>query len=311
MTKLADPKREFRYGIAYTGAAYVLWGFVPLYFLLLLPSGPWEIVALRVLFSLVFCVILVGITRRGWSKLRAITRQPRLMWLTALAGVLIVINWHAYLIGALSGNVLETSLGYFINPIVLVLLGVFVMRERLRALQWVAVAIAALAVAVIIVAYGSVPWIALTLAFSFGLYGLVKKKLGPSVDAVSGLTLETVWLTPFAIIELIVVAATAGLTIGTLGGVHVALMAGTGIVTAVPLLLFAAGASRVPLTITGIMQFVAPVLLFLIGAFVLHEPMPAERWIGFGLVWVAIAIFTVDLLMAGRRGRRSIRTELL
>jgi len=311
MTETADAKREFRYGVGYTAAAYILWGFVPLYFLLLLPSGPWEIVALRVMFSLVLCLVLVSCTRRGWSKLRAITRQPRLMWLTALAGVLIVINWHAYLIGALSKNVLETSLGYFINPIVLVLLGVFVMRERLRPLQWVAVAIASLAVVVIVVAYGEVPWIALTLAFSFGLYGLVKKKLGPSVDAVSGLTLETVWLLPFAVIELIVVGATVGLTFGALGATHMLLMAGTGIVTAVPLLLFAAGSNRIPLTLTGIMQFVAPVLLFLIGAFVLHEPMPPERWVGFGLVWVAIAVFTADLMIAGHRDRRSIRPVLL
>jgi chloramphenicol-sensitive protein RarD len=240
---------------------------------------------------------------RTWGRLAAIMRQRRLLWLTALAGVLIYINWQVFILGALSGHVIETSLGYFINPIVTVMLGVLVLHERLRVTQWVAIGIAAAAVVVIIVGYGAFPWIALTLAASFGLYGLVKKQVGPSVDAVSGLTLETLWLTPIAGVVLVVVAATQGLTMGAYGWQHAVLLSLTGVITAVPLLLFAAGARRVSLTTIGLLQFAAPILQFLIGWLVLGEPMPLERWIGFGLVWLALIVLTVDSVLHARRVR--------
>lgn len=291
-------------GIAYAGSAYLLWGFLPLYFLLLQPTGPWEVVAWRVLLSFVFCLLLLTVTR-GWPALLAIVRSPRLLGWTALAGLLIYVNWQVFVLGTLSGNVVETALGYFINPITTVLLGVLVLKERLRRLQWVAVGIAAAAVVVIVVAYGHVPWIALTLTASFGLYGLIKKKIGPAVDAVSGLTLESFWLIPIAVVQLVIVATTpVGLTMGTAGWSHAVLLAFAGVATAVPLLLFAAGTRRVDLAVIGMLQFLTPVLQFLIGVAVLHEPMPPERWIGFVLVWIAIAVFIVDLLLAARRGRR-------
>lgn len=301
---------ELRIGFAYTAAAYVLWGFVPLFFVLLIPTGPWEIVAMRVLFSLVLCVLLLTVTR-GWAAFLAILRDRRLRWLTLLAGALIFINWQTYIVGVVTDRVLETSLGYFMNPILIVLLGVIVLRERLRPLQWVAVGIAAIAVAVTVIGYGTVPWIALLLAFSFGLYGLVKKKIGPRVDAVSGLTLETMWLTPVAIIELVIVAMTTGITFGTLGWGHAALLAATGVVTAVPLLLFAGGARRIPLSMAGILQFITPIMIFLIGTFLLHEPMPPERWAGFILVWIAVVVFLLDVLLASRKGRRAAPVELV
>ncbi|MFJ4224307.1 EamA family transporter RarD [Microbacterium sp. NPDC089695] len=295
-------------GVAYAGGAYLLWGVLPLYFLLLAPTGPWEVVAWRVLLSLVFCIILLTVMR-GWAALRTIIRQPRLLGWTALAGLLIYVNWQVFLIGTLTGHVLETSLGYFINPITTVLLGVFVLRERLRRLQWTAIGIAAVAVIVIVVLYGDFPWIALSLTASFGLYGLIKKKIGPAVDAVSGLTLESFWLIPIAVVQLILVATTPeGLTMGANGPWHVALLAFAGVATAVPLLLFAAGARRIDLTVIGMIQFVTPVMQFLIGALVLGEPMPIERWIGFVLVWVAIVVFVIDLLLAARRGRRVLVT---
>ncbi|MEZ7754279.1 EamA family transporter RarD [Microbacterium paraoxydans] len=291
-------------GIAYAGSAYLLWGVLPLYFLLLQPTGPWEVVAWRVLLSFVFCLLLLTVTR-GWAAFLAIVRSPRLLGWTALAGLLIYVNWQVFVLGTLSGNVVETALGYFINPITTVLLGVFVLKERIRRLQWVAVGIAAIAVVVIVVAYGHVPWIALTLTASFGLYGLIKKKIGPAVDAVSGLTLESFWLIPIAVVQLVIVATTpAGLTIGTAGWPHAVLLAFAGVATAVPLLLFAAGTRRVDLAVIGMLQFLTPILQFLIGVVVLHEPMPPERWIGFVLVWIAIAVFVVDLLLAARRGRR-------
>jgi chloramphenicol-sensitive protein RarD len=285
----------------------VLWGFLPLYFVLLAPTGPFELVAWRIVLSLVFCVLLLAVTRT-WSKLFAIMRQPRLMALTALAGALIYVNWQVFIFGALSNHVIETSLGYFINPIVTVLLGVLVLREKMRTTQWVAIGIAALAVGVIIVGYGSFPWIALTLAASFGTYGLVKKKIGPSVDAISGLTLETMWLTPVAVVVLGVVIGTGSLTMGAEGVPHAILLALTGVVTAVPLLLFAAGTRRVSLIVVGLLQFVAPILQFLIGWLVLQEPMPLERWLGFALVWVALTILTVDSVIAARRSRRGAVT---
>ena len=291
-------------GVVYAGGAYLLWGVLPLYFLLLQPTGPWEVVAWRVLLSFVFCLLLLTVTRE-WPAFLAIVRSPRLLGWTALAGLLIYVNWQVFVLGTLSENVVETALGYFINPITTVLLGVFVLKERLRRLQWVAVGIAAVAVVVIIVAYGAVPWIALTLTASFGLYGLIKKKIGPAVDAVSGLTLESFWLIPIAVVQLVVVATTpVGLTMGTAGWPHAVLLALAGVATAVPLLLFAAGTRRVDLTIIGMLQFLTPVLQFVIGVVVLHEPMPPERWIGFLLVWIAIAVFVVDLHLAARRGRR-------
>lgn len=299
-----DPARERSLGGVYAFSAYVLWGFMPLYFLTLAPMGPFEVVSWRILFSLVFCAILLTVLR-AWGKLIAILRTPRLVLWTIVAGLLIYVNWQVFLISTLTGHVIEGSLGYFINPIVTVLLGVLVLKERLRVAQWVAIGIAAVAVGVIVVGYGAFPWIALTLAASFGTYGLVKKQIGPSVDAVSGLTLESLWLAPVAIVQAVVVAVTGGLVLGTVSGGHTALVTLAGVVTAVPLLFFAAGARRSSLTVIGLLQFVAPILQFITGAWILGEPMPVERWIGFGLVWLALVVLSVDSLRAARRPRRS------
>lgn len=296
-------------GVAYAGGAYLLWGILPLYFLLLVPTGPWEVVAWRVLLSLVFCLLLLTVTR-GWAAFGVILRQPKLLGWTALAGLLIYINWQVFVLGTLTGHVVETSLGYFINPITTVLLGVFVLKERIRRLQWAAIAIAAIAVVVIVVAYGSFPWIALSLTASFGVYGLIKKKIGPAVDAVSGLTLESFWLIPIAVVQLIIVAQTpAGITMGANGWGHALVLGFAGVVTAVPLLLFAAGTRRIDLTVIGMIQFVTPVMQFILGVVVLGEPMPAERWAGFIIVWIAIVVFVVDLILAARRGRAAAEPE--
>lgn len=299
-----DSDRDRTVGILSTLGAYLLWGLFPIYFIALEPTGPWEVVAWRIALSFVFCLVLLTVMRT-WPKLWAIVKQPRLMGWTAVAGILIYINWQTYLVATLTGHVIEASLGYFINPIVTVLLGVLVLRERIGATQWAAIGIAAVAVVVIVIAYGAVPWMALILAGSFGLYGLVKKRVGTDVDAVSGLTLESFWLLPVAAIELIVVAVTGGLTITDGTPLHTFLVLMAGVVTAVPLLMFAAGARRVPLTVVGLLQFVTPIMQFIVGVFVLHEPMPFSRWIGFALVWVALIVLTVDSLRSSRHRESS------
>ncbi|WP_460774519.1 EamA family transporter RarD [Microbacterium sp. GXF7504] len=297
------PADQTALGGLFAFLAYFLWGFLPLYFIALEPTGPWEVVAWRIILSLVFCAILLAVTR-SWRRLWAVMRDRRLLLWTVVAGLLIYANWQIFLIAALSGHVIETSLGYFINPIVTVLLGVLVLRERLRLSQWLAIGLSALAVVVILIGYGGFPWIALGLAFSFGLYGLVKKRLGPKVDAVSGLTLESLWLTPVAILQLVLVGATTGITFANAGLGHAVLLACAGVVTATPLLLFAAGARRAPLTLVGILQFAAPILQFITGAWILGEEMNTGRWIGFIIVWVALVILTVDSVVAARRVRR-------
>ncbi|PRY67598.1 chloramphenicol-sensitive protein RarD [Glaciihabitans tibetensis] len=291
-------------GFGFAVAAYGLWGVLPIFFLLLAPAGAVEIVAWRVLFSVVFCAILLSVTR-GWARLRAILADRRTTLSLGLAGGLILVNWLVFIFAALSGHVVEAALGYFTNPIVTVLLGVFVLREKLRPLQWAAIAISAVAVVVLALNYGAFPWIALALACSFGMYGLVKKRVGGKVDAISGLTIETMWISPIAIGMLIVVGSTAGLTIGTVSALHTTAMVATGVITAVPLLLFAAAARRMPLVHLGLVQYLAPILQFLIGVFVLGEDMPPARWAGFAIVWLALIVLTVDMLVASRAGRQA------
>lgn len=291
-------------GLAFALGAYGIWGVLPLYFLALQPAGPLEIVALRVVLALVFCVLLLVVSR-GWTALRHTLGTRNDMLLLGLAGALVVVNWTAYVVAVLGGQVVEAALGYFLNPIITVLLGVLVLRERLRPARWVAVGISAVAALVLAVGYGAFPFIALTLGLSFGLYGLVKKNVGARVGPIVGLAVETAWLTPLALVALAVLAATGDLTLGTTGPLHGALLLAAGVVTAVPLVLFAAAASRLPLTVIGLVQYSTPVMQFILGVVVLHEPMPIERWIGFALVWVALVIFTVDMVVVGReRGRR-------
>lgn len=300
---------QSRSGLIFAVVAYCLWGFLPLYFLALQPAGAFEIVAWRVLFSLVFCAIVVLATR-AWRPLVAVLRRPRIVLIMGVAGVLIYLNWQTYVYGVESGQVVEAALGYFINPIVTVFLGVIVLRERLRVTQWIAVGISLAAVVVLTVGYGSLPWIALVLAFTFGFYGLVKKQVGGDVDALSGLTLETAWLAPIAVVQLLVVAATSGIALGTLGAWNTALMLAAGIVTAIPLLLFAAAARRLPLVSLGLIQYFAPFIQFLVGVLLLHEAMPPQRWFGFALVWLALAILTTDMVVAARTQRRAARVAL-
>lgn len=300
----ASPPPRPGSGLGFAITAYTLWGFLPIYFVALTPSSPFEIVALRILFSLVFCALLLTVTRT-WPAFIGLLRDRRVLGTMAIAGVFIYVNWQVYVIASTGGHIVEASLGYFINPLVTVLLGVIVLRERLRSWQWVAVGISAVAVLVIAIGYGQFPFIALALAFSFGIYGFIKKRVGGRVDAISGLTLETLWLTPVAAVQLAVVGSTIGLTLGTQGPWHTALLLSAGVVTAVPLLFFAAGARRLTLVALGLTQYSAPVLQLIVGVVIMREDMPIERWIGFGLVWVALLVLTVDMIVAQRAPKRA------
>jgi chloramphenicol-sensitive protein RarD len=294
---------ERRLGTVAGLAAYGLWGVFPLYFPLLEPAGGMEIVAHRIVWSLLFVALLLTVLRR-WPLVRAAVTDRRTMLVLAGASVLIAGNWLVFVHGVNSGHVVETSLGYFINPLVSVLLGVVVLGERLRRLQWVAVGLAALAVVVLTVDHGRPPWIALALAATFGSYGLLKKLV--RVEAAPGLFLETAVLVVPATVFLGVLQATGQGTAGSAGTGHLLLLASSGIATAVPLLLFAAAAHRIPLSTVGLLQYLTPLMQLALGVFVFHEPMPPARLAGFAIVWAALLVFTVDSLRSARAvGRRA------
>ena len=292
---------EVRRGTLYGAAAYVCWGLFPLYWPLLEPSGSVEVLSHRVVWSLLFCVVLVAATRRREAVVAILRDRVRLARLS-LAAVLIAVNWGAFIYGVTSGQVVETSLGYFINPLVTVALGVVVLGERLRPVQWWALGGATAAVLLLTVENGSPPWLALVLAASFGSYGLLKKQA--AVGAVEGLSVETLVLTPFALGFLVVLGSRGDSTFATEGPGHIALLIGTGVVTAIPLLLFAGAAVRVPLTTLGLLQYVTPTMQFLIGVLLYDEDLPLGTLLGFTLVWIALAVFTFDVLRHQRHQRR-------
>ena len=284
-----------RHGLAAGVGAYLLWGLFPLYWPLLEPAAAVEILAHRIAWSLVLLAAALALTA-GFAWLRQLERRQ--VALLTLAAVTVTVNWGMYIYGVNSGHVVETSLGYFINPLVTVALGVAVLGERLSRAQAVAVAIAGAAVAVLAIDYGRPPWIALTLAFSFGSYGLMKKRAG--VDGTQSLAFETGVLALPATAYLLWLGARGEGTFTSEGTGHVALLVGSGIATAVPLALFGAAAIRIPLTTLGLLQYIAPTIQFAIGVLIYTEPMPASRLAGFALVWVALAIFTIDAVRGAR-----------
>jgi len=290
-----------RRGLLLGAGAYLLWGLLPLYWPLLEPASAREVLAHRFVWSLVFVALLLGVQRRA-GRLRDLLSRPRALALLSAAAVIIAVNWLTYIWGVNNGHVVETSLGYFINPLVTVLLAVLVLRERLRPAQWIAMAIATAAVVVLTVDYGRLPWIALTLAGTFSTYSLVKKTVG--VGVVEGLTVETAVVFLPALAYLVLSRANGTLVFGSAGVGHGTLMAMAGVATAVPLLMFAAAARRIPLTMIGLLQYLAPSLQFLIGITVFREPLPVSRLIGFALVWLALATFTWDGITHHRRQLR-------
>ena len=289
---------EARRGLFVGATAYLLWGAFPLYWPLLEPGGAVEILAHRVVWSLVTMGLLVVVMQRR-AQLWAILRNPRMLRLLLVAALVISLNWGTYIYGVNSGRVVETSLGYFINPLVTVLMGVIILGERLRSLQWVALGVGAAAVAVLTWDYGRPPYVALVLAFSFGTYGLAKKTAG--AGAVESLAFETAVLTPVAAGYLVWLQASGDGHFVSDGVGHALLLSTAGIVTAIPLICFGFAATRVSMTSLGLLQYLAPLLQFLLGLVVFDEEMPAGRWVGFVLVWVALSIFTFELIQYRRR----------
>lgn len=293
-------RSEAATGVLYGVGAYGLWGLLPIYFIWLMPANSIEIVANRVVWSVIFCVLIITVGR-GWGKVGAALVNKRIVGTLAVAAVLILVNWLTYVYAVTTGSAVEASLGYFINPLVSVLIGVLILKEKLRPLQWTAVGVGFAAVVVLTFSYGKLPWIALLLAFSFGTYGFVKNRVGGKVDAVTSLSIETAVLTPFAITTMIGLTFMGQATLTGLGAGHFWLLAASGVVTAVPLLFFGASASRLSMTGIGLLQFMTPLVQFVIAITILAEPMSTERWIGFVIVWIALGILVTDMLINYRR----------
>lgn len=293
---------QVRKGTLYGFLAYASWGLLPLYFHALSPASAVEILAHRIVWSLVFCLILCLI-RHDFSWVPLLLQNPKRLLILVLAAFLLSVNWGVYIYAVTTNNVVESSLGYFINPLLLVLMGVFILKERLRRLQWAAVGLATVAVLIISVDYGRLPWIALTLAGSFATYGFIKKQVGANIDALPSMTIETVVLVPFAIAAIVWIERSGDGTFLTEGAGHTIMLLSTGIVTAVPLILFAAAARRVPLATMGLLQFLAPVLQFICGVAILGEVVPASRWVGFVFVWAALALLASDMIRYTRSRR--------
>lgn len=284
-------------GIWYGIAAYAMWGFFPIYWKLLHEVPALQLLGHRIAWSFLLLLAFIFITKQ-WDIFRSVAFERKTLGIYAIAGVLLSLNWLIYVWGVNAGFIVETSLGYFINPLLSVLFGVIFLREKLRPMQWLPVIIAAIGVTYLTITYGRPPWIALSLAVTFGLYGLVKK-LSP-LGSVFGLTLETGIVFPAALIYLIVMQAGGSGEFLHDGLVVDLLLIGAGVVTTIPLLMFASAAKEIPLNMIGVLQYFAPTIQFLIGVFVYKEPFDTTRFIGFGIVWIALIIFWVENIIAHR-----------
>ena len=284
-------------GILYGIGAYVLWGFFPIYWKFLHPVPALQVIGHRIGWSFIMLAVYVLITKQ-WQDFRSVAFKAKTIGMYSIAAVLLSINWLIYVWGVNAGFIVETSLGYFINPLLSVLLGVIFLRERLRPMQWIPVGLAAVGVMYLTFVYGRPPWIALSLAFSFGFYGFVKK-LSP-LGSLYGLTLETGIVFPVALIYLVVVGVTGTGAFFHAGTLIDLFLIGAGIVTTIPLLMFASAAKQIPLTLVGLLQYIAPTLQFLIGVFVYKEAFDFSHFIGFAIVWVALIFFAVESYFAKR-----------
>ena len=294
---------HMRTGLFYAIITYLMWGMLPLYFNLMADASPVEIVASRVVFSLIFCAALLPMLKLTGGFVEVLRNRRATLVLFA-ASLLIGVNWFIYVLATTTGRTIDASLGYFINPLVSVSLGVIFLKERLRVAQWVAVGLSAVAVLIMSVVYGQVPFIGLGLAFSFGIYGLLKSRVGGTVAPVVSLSLETLLLIPVALLALVWVQGTGQSTMFTTPG-RFLLLASTGVVTAVPLIAFAAAAKRLPLTVIGMVQYVGPSIQFFLAVFVLKDHIGTEKWLGLSIIWVALVIFTADAVRASRTSRLS------
>jgi len=292
-------------GVGYGLSAYLIWGSFPVVIAMLSFADPFEIVVWRVIFGFAFGLLVIVLTRKFSDYLSVFRKPKQLVWV-ALAAIVIYINWQVYVYAVASGNVLEASLGYFINPLVTIALATIFLKEKLNVLQWVAVGLGFIAVLILTINYGQPPVIALTLALSFGIYGLAKNKLGGKVSALNSFTVETTLLLPLGVIQLVFLAGVIQIQFGYAGLVPTLGLAAYGVLTAIPLLLFGAAAKRLPLSYIGFMQYLTPTLQFLLGLFLFQEPMPAARWAGFAMVWFALSFLSFDALRQLRNRSRFV-----
>ncbi len=303
--RVLSQSQQLTRGLTVGVSAYLIWGSFPLIISMLGFASPFEIVVWRIVFGFLVAALLISITR-GWKEIAAVIRQPKLMVWVVASSVFILINWQVYVIGISSGHVVESALGYFINPLVTILLAVVFLRERLRKLQWAAVAMGATAVTILTIDYGRLPWIALSLAGSFGIYGLAKSKLGGKVSAVNSYALESGILLPVAAIQgSIIGASSSGLQFSHHGFWGAAGLVFFGIMTAVPLIMFGTAAKYLPLSVVGLMQYMTPSIQFILALTVFREEMPVARWIGFFVVWLGLGFLTTDMLRQTRNRARS------
>jgi chloramphenicol-sensitive protein RarD len=289
-------------GLLFGVSAYTLWGLFPLYWPLLKPANPLEIVSHRAVWTVVFCVIILGITKSLKSTLATFKRKHVAIKLFSTS-VLISINWLVYIWATNNGHVVEASLGYYINPVIIIAMGVILLHEKMRKLQWISIAIASTGVLILTIDYGRLPWIAIALALSWGSYGFIKKSLG--LGALEGLAIETM-ISSVPYLGYLIYLGSQGTGQFGNGVVITTLIISAGAVTAIPLLLFNGATTRLPFTIIGLLQYITPTLQFAIGVWVLHEDMPAARWIGFVIIWIALVVLATDLFRSNRAINNSI-----
>lgn len=293
---MKSKRSEHSLGLLFGVSSYILWGLFPLYWPLLQPANPLEIVSHRAVWTLVFCLIVLALSKQLHSTI-AIVKKPRIMAGLFLTTILVSINWLTYIWATNNGHVVEAALGYYINPLIIIAFGVLLLREKMRPLQWLAVGIAAVGVAILTFDYGRLPWVAISLALSWGTYGLVKKKL--DLGALDGLAIETlISLIPYAG-YLIYLGNQGSGQFGQSTGLTILLIS-AGAVTAIPLLLFNGSTTRLPYSTIGLMQYITPTIQFSIGVWIRHEDMPAARWIGFLVIWLALAALATDLVRSSR-----------
>jgi chloramphenicol-sensitive protein RarD len=285
-------------GLSFGVSAYLIWGSFPLIITAASFANPFEVVVWRVVFGFLFAALLVSLTRT-WRQIVELIRSPKQLGWVAVASLFIFINWSVYVVAVATSNVLETSLGYFINPLITVLFAVVFLKERLRRAQWVALGIGLVAVSILTFDYGRPPWIALALALSFGTYSLAKNRVGGKIRALQSFTIESGLVLPVALVQLWIVSMYTPIMIFT-GPLETTILISFGILTAIPLILFGAAASRVKLSTIGFIQYLTPILQFSVGYFVLGEPMPPVRWVGFALVWLSLVVLTTDALRRRR-----------
>jgi len=281
-------------GLTFGVSAYLIWGSFPLIITAASFANPFEVVVWRVVFGFLFAALLVTLTRT-WAQTVELVKSPKKLGWVAVASLFIFINWSVYVVAVATSNVLETSLGYFINPLITVLFAVVFLKEKLRKGQWVALGIGFAAVVILTFDYGRPPWIALALAISFGTYSLAKNRVGGKIRALQSFTIESGIVLPFALIQLWIVSMFTPIMIFS-GVFEASVLISFGILTAIPLILFGAAASRVRLSTIGFIQYLTPILQFSVGYFILEEPMPPVRWIGFALVWLSLVVLTTDAL---------------